>query len=219
MDYLKRLAMPKSWPLPRKKGIGKYITKPKASLERSVTLLVILRDILKIAKIRKEIKKIVHEGEILVNSKKASNERLPVQIFDTIGIPKIKKFYRLNLSKSGRLIVEEINETESHKKICKIVGKNTLKKKKLQLNLNDGRNFFSNEGHVNDSVVIDLKQNKIIKILHLKEKANVRIINGKMTGTEGIISKIQGEGKKRIIQIISGKRTIKSTPENMLVIE
>lgn len=219
MDYLKRLAMPKSWPLARKNTRGIYIIKPKASLEKSISLVVILRDLLKMAKVRKEIKKIVNAGDIQINCKKINDERLPVQLFDVISIQKIKKYYMLSLTKNGKLSVIEINESESHKKVCKIIGKTALGGKKIQLNLDDGRNFFSNEGKVNDSVLIDLKQKKILKVMPVKEKANVKITNGKMAGHDGVISKIEGIGKKRIIHVNFGKKIVKTAIENLMVVE
>jgi len=219
MEYLKRIAMPKSWPIARKKGKGKYISKPRAFLGRSLTILVILRDILKLAKTRDEIKKIIRSSEILINNKKINNEVFPVQLFDSISIPKINKFYKLILTKSGKLAVKEINAAESIKKVCKIIDKISLKGNKIQINLNDGRNFISKEGNVNDSVIIDLKQNKVLGILKLKEKSNVIIIKGKKAGNTGIISKIEEKNKKRIIHIKTDEGEIKLSLKNIMIIE
>ena len=219
MRYLKKMSMPKSWPLHRKKGNRTYISKPEALVENSLTSLVILRDILKLAKTRAEIKKIVQEGQVEINGKKINDEAYPVQLFDVINLPKINKHYRLTLTKNGKLNVKEISIAESKKKACKIISKKVLKGNKIQINLDDGKNFITNDGEVNDSAIIELKTNKIENILKVKEKMNVMIINGKRKGHIGIITKIDGTGKKRIIHIKTNEKEIKSSIKDIIVLE
>lgn len=219
MRYLKKLAIPKSWPLYRKKGKRTYVSKPQASLEKSLTVVVVLRDMLNLAKTRKEIKQIIKESEIEVNGKKIETEKYSINLFDVLGIPKMSKYYRLTLTKNGKLTTEEISLQESKKKISKIIGKKVLKDKKIQINLDDGRNFITNEGNVNDSVVVDLKQNKIEKIIKPKEKMNIMIINGKKTGHTGIITNITGEGKNKIFSIKLTKGEVKSSIRDIILLE
>ena len=59
--HLKRLAMPRSWPLPRKTSV--WVQKPDPcghSIEKCMPMGIILRDIIGVAHNRREAKKILH---------------------------------------------------------------------------------------------------------------------------------------------------------------
>jgi small subunit ribosomal protein S4e len=125
----------------------------------------------------------IHEKNVLVNGKPAVDEKNSVLLFDTLGIVPLKKNYRMNLTKNGKFFLEEISEKDIEKKITKIINKKMLKGKRTQLNCIDGRNILSNEKcKINDSIVVNLKNNKIEKILPLKEKAKVIVFSGKHAG-------------------------------------
>lgn len=194
MSYLKRQSIPKKWSLHRKGT--KYVVKPSFSVQDGVPILIILRDILEIAQNRREVKKAIREKNILLNNRIVKDEKHNALLFDTISIIPSKKHYRLELSDKGKFKLIEINAGESTQKISKIINKKILKGKKTQLNLSDGKNFLSDiKCKVNDSVLIDLKQGKILKCLSLKEKAKVVVFAGKHSGETGIINKINLERK------------------------
>lgn len=214
--HLKRQKVPKNWPIHRKGTT--YVVNPNFGLQKGIPILIILRDILKIAQNRKEVKRALHLKQILVNSKIARNEKNSVSLFDTITIVPSKNSYRLELSDKGKFKVEKIKETESLNKIAKIVNKKTLKGKKTQLNLSDGKNILSDlKCNVQDSVILDLKNKKIIKILPLKEKTNAIIFAGKHAGEKGIISKIKLEDK--IAEININKKAVNVLIKQFMVIE
>src|SRR3989338_8721015 len=146
-----RETIPKEWPLTRKGR--KYVV---VSRQRNVIpLLVVLRDMLKLGRTRKEIKKILNEGNIAVNGKMRKDERFSLLVFDTLTIKKINKNCRIILSR-GKFQAEEIKEKDASKRICRINGKKVLGKNKIQLNLNNGNNIICNEkARIGDSVVID----------------------------------------------------------------
>ena len=52
--HLKRQNTPKSWPIHRKGT--KYIVRPQFNPRKGVPILILLRDMLKVAKNRKEVK-------------------------------------------------------------------------------------------------------------------------------------------------------------------
>jgi len=214
--HLKRQKVPKSWPIARKGTT--YVIKPNFSLQKGIPILIVLRDILKIAQNRKEVKKALHLKQILVNSKIAINEKNSVLLFDTITIIPSKKNYKLALTEKGKFKVEEIKEKESLSKIVKIVNKKTLKGKKTQLNLSDGKNILSDlKCNVHDSVILDLKDKKIIKILPLKEKANAIIFAGKHSGIKGVINKIKLEDK--IAELNINEKNVNVLIKQLMVIE
>ncbi|NMB66844.1 hypothetical protein GYA25_02190 [Candidatus Woesearchaeota archaeon] len=216
MSHLTRQEIPKEWPLPRKGGV--YIIRPNNNLSKGIPVLIILRDILKLGNNRREIKKIIHDKKVLLNDKFVKDEKENVLLFDVLKFPLIKKNYRLSISEQGKFLLEEINEKESEKKISKIIGKKILKNKKIQVNLSDGTNFLFNEKFkINDSVVIDLKNRKIEKVLPLKEGTKIKVYSGKHIGKTGKI--ISLDEKMKMAKISSNNQDINVLIKQIMVIE
>ncbi len=216
MNHIKRQSMPKNWPIARKGK--KYVVKPKFSIREGVPTLIVLRDMLKIAQNRNEVKKIIHSKNVLVNEKPITNEKNTILLFDTINMIPLKKYYRLELSEKGKFYLKEIKESETSKKIVKIINKKILKGKKAQLNLSDGRNFLSEiKCKINDSVVVNLKERKIEKCLPLKEKEKVIIFAGKHIGKRGEMEKLDLKGKTAKVKI--GKKEINILLKQLMVVE
>lgn len=194
MAYLKRQAMPKTWPMPRK-GTA-YVVKPLAELSSTIPLLVVMRDLLKIAQNRRETKRALHLKQILLNNKAIRDAKTALHLFDVLSILPLKKNYRIELSKDGKFKAIEVKESESRHKVAKIIDKKTLKGKKTQLNLSDGRNYLSDiECNVNDSVLVNVKESKIEKCLPLREGAKMLIIAGKHIGDAGKINTMDKDKK------------------------
>jgi len=214
--HLKRTAMPRSWPLPRKSS--KYVTKPLPGkkIEQALPICIILRDMLRIATTKKEVKKILLAGNVLVDNKIIRAVSFPVGLFDLLSLPSINKYYRLEFSSKGKLLLKAIAEKEAYIKVCKIIGKKTLGNGKIQINLYDGKNFLYDKGKVNDSVIIDLKQNKIIKQLPLKKGAIVHIVGGKHIGMSGQV--IDLDALEKNVGIIKDSKQIKTITLNVFVI-
>ncbi len=216
MSYLKRQEVPVNWPIPRK-GTA-YVVKPLTELSSSIPLLIILRNILNLAKNRREVKRSLHLNQILLNTKKIKDEKAGLYLFDTLSIIPLKKNYRIELTKNGKFEIKEIKEGESNHKIAKITDKRTLKGKKTQLNLSDGRNFLSDiKCAVNYSVVINLKDGKIEKCLPLKENSKALIIAGKHGGEIGIIKSIEKE--KKMVTLESKDVKINVLIKQLIIIE
>lgn len=200
MSHWKRQSTPNSWPIERKGST--YVVKPRFSVKEGVPILIVLRDMLKIAQNRSEVKRIIHLRQVLVNERLVRDERNNLLFFDTINIIPLKEHYRLELSENGKFYLNKIKEGEANKKIAKIINKKMLKEKKIQLNLSDGRNFLSElKCNVNDSVTINLKEGKIEKCLPLKEKTKVVIFAGKHIGNTGEIEKLNPEEKIAKVKI------------------
>jgi small subunit ribosomal protein S4e len=191
----------KIWPI-RRKGT-KYIVVPSHSPNEGIPLLIISREMLGIVKTRKELKRILLDKKILINNQIVKNDNHSLLLFDTLALKDEKKYYRLSYNNAGKLTLESISEKESETKICKVVNKKMLPMNKIQINFNDGRNILSKEKiNVGDSAIINFKDKKIEKILHVKEKVKVLIIKGKHRGELGIIEKTNG---KEIEVISEGK--------------
>ncbi len=216
MRHLKRQKMPKNWPIPRKGTT--YVVKTYSNLEKSVPILIVLRDMLKIANNRKEVKNAIFEKKIMVNGRLERDDKNSMQLFDKITIIPSKKNYQLGLSETGKFLMEEIKDNETNNKIAKIINKRILKGKKIQINLSDGRNFISDtKCKVDDSVLVDFKNKKIEKCLPLKEGAQVIVFAGKHTGKKGKILKINEE--RKMVSLDHGKDKINVLIKQIMVIE
>ncbi len=213
MSHIKRQSAPKEWPIPRKGS--KFIVKASS---KGIPILVLLRDFLKLARTRKEVKKAIHNKNLAVCGKLVKDEKKNVELLDTITIVSSKKNYKLILSEKGKYDLEEISEKEKNQKIAKIINKKMLKEKKLQLNLSDGRNYLTeHKSKVNDSVVINFEKNKIEKFLPLKESAKVLVFDGKHAGKKGIIKKINE--KLKMAEIEFDKNPLNVLIKQLMVIE
>jgi len=200
MGHQKRQKVPKNWPIHRK-GTAYVIS----SNSKGIPLLIVLRDMLGLVQNRKEAKKVLHERQVLLNNKPVLDEKNGVALFDVISNLPAKKYYRLVLTERGKFATEEIKETEANHKVAKVVNKKTLKGKKTQINLGDGKNFLSDiKCNTNDSVLINLKNKKLEKCIGLKEKARVLVFEGKHAGEKGTIEEITLE--KRTIKILNDKK-------------
>jgi small subunit ribosomal protein S4e len=215
-NHLKRLRMPNTWPIAKKTNT--WVTKPNPGphkIKDSMPINVVLRDILGYANTTKEVKKIINDSGILIDKVVRKDHKFPVGIFDIVEIPKIKENYIMILNKKGKLSLQKIKDP--NKKYAKIVGKKILKKNKLQINLHNGNNFFSdkNEYKVNDTLVIDLKTRNILKALKFEKGAHAFIISGKYAGNSGEIENI----KEKQIEVKINKDTIKVPKDYVFIVE
>ena len=188
--HLKTYKAPKTWPIHPKEDT--WTVKPSAgshSIENSLSLTLVIRDILKLADNSREAKRIINSGNVLVDGRVIKDYKFPVGFMDIIEIPKTGEVYRVLLDKKGRLQLNKIEENDS--KLCKIVNKSTIKGGKIQVNLHDGKNVIIDENDYNVGDVIDLKvpDHEINEVFELKEGAsgkwtfNLKATNGQVIGT------------------------------------
>lgn len=192
--HIKRLVAPKSWPINRKGT--KFVTRPNSGahpLERAMPLNLIIKLLLSYAKKTREVKKILNAGKILVDNAVRKDYKFAVGLMDVISIPETNEFFRLILNKKGKFILQSLNKEESNIKPCKVIGKTILKKKKIQLNLFDGKNIIIEEDSykVGDTVLYDLKDKKIKGVLKFGNGALIYLFGGKYTGTVATLQDIK----------------------------
>jgi len=209
--HLKRNEVPKIWPVERKGT--KFVAMPKHGFKNSIPLVVAIRDILNFAETRKEAEKILDSGKVKVNGLVIKEDSYPLTLFDNMSLE--NKSYKLVLN-NKKYGLEGINSKDSEKKIVKVIGKCLVKDKKTQINLSDGRNYISKDKiSVNDSVIVDMKEKKIVDILQLKKGSQVLFIKGKHLGHKGLIENI--EDKNAVIKIEDKK--INANVESVMVIK
>ena len=205
---LKRNPAPGFWPIHRKEFV--WVVKPSCgphSLENCLPLAVVLRDVLALAKTRKEAKIMVSQGKVYVDGKVRQEDDFPIGLMDVFSLPEAGRSFRIMPSYKG-LILHRIKKEESSFKLCRIENKNSVGGEHLQLNLHDGSNIIvqipeagdsqPNTYSTFDTLKISLPEREMLEQVKMKEKASALITGGKNIGKHGKIVKIEEmEGKKR----------------------
>jgi len=218
MAHIKKTQMPKAWPVPRKGGKKRFIAVPSHATSKGISLLFLLRDVLKLVKTRKEARYMTFNGMVKINNTVRKDENFPVQVFDTVNLERAKLNYRLEIVNKKYNLVE-ISVKEAENKIVKIVGKKTIGKDKIQMNLGDGQNVLTKEKFsVGDSVVLNTKETKIVKVLPLKEGAKIEVILGKHAGEKGELVGFEELVRGRNYQIKLEDKTVSLPYKTILVI-
>lgn len=195
--HLKRLPAPRHWPIKRKEA--KFTTRvipgphPK---EHSLTLALVLREILGFAENMREVKAILSTGQIKVDGEIRKNPRFPVGLMDVIEITTSGDRFRLLPKQNGGLRFVNIDEAETGYKLCRIENKAMVKGGKIQLGLHDGRTLLLAEGekaseyNTLDTLKIGIPQQKLMKSINLDKGAYAIVTRGKNIGIEGKIVEI-----------------------------
>jgi len=205
---LKRKPAPRFWPIHRKES--PWVVKPSAgphSLESCLPLAVVLRDVLGIAKTRKEAKTIVSQEKLYVNGKVRRRDDFSVGLMDVISMPEVNMLFRVMPSYKG-LVLHPINKEEAGFKLCRIEDKACTRNGQIQLNLHDGSNMLVKVADPKnpqedvyetlDTLKISLSENQVLEQVKMKEHDFAIITGGKNVGKYGKIVEIEkGEGKKR----------------------
>jgi len=205
-----RRSMPKTWQIPRK--ASPYITVARSSYPKSfsIALAICARDLLKLTQNATESKKIIRDGEIEVNGRVVKDEKFGVGLLDIVHLKKLKKSYIMILTDKNDLALKETKEDSF--KISKVIGKKVLNKNAMQVNLFGGKNLITKEKYnINDSLVIDLKKNQVLKVLPLKKDAHVFILSGKWRGNIAKIEDIKEDFAEIKVKDHSTRVPIKNT--------
>src|SRR3989344_5006984 len=117
--YVKRQNIGKFWPVARKGT--KYLAVSTHNKNSSIPLVVVMRDILKLVRTKKELKNAINEKQIRINGKETRKINYPLSFFDVFSITNLKKNYRVSLD-NKKMIFEEIPDNEANKKTIKVIG-------------------------------------------------------------------------------------------------
>lgn len=184
-NHLKRLAVPNTWKIPKK--THKWAIKPSVGghpLERSIPLAILIRDMLGYCDSYREARRIIGNGDLLIDGRISKDFKRGIGIMDVISIPKIKENYLVLLDSRGKLRVKKISSNEAKWKLVRIENKTTIKKGKTQLNFHDGRNLLIEKDlyKTGDVIKLGIPEPKIIETYNLKENYIAMIIGGKHAG-------------------------------------
>jgi small subunit ribosomal protein S4e len=196
--HLKRLPAPKYWPIPRK--TGKFTTRvipgPHAK-DHSLTLTLILRDILGYAENMRETKAILSTGQIKVDGQVRKDPRFPVGLMDVIEITTSGEKFRVLPRIRGGLRLININDAEVGFKLCRIESKLMNKGGRVQLGLHDGRTLLlpdndkASKYNTLDTLKIAIPEQKLLSVLPLEKGVQAVVSRGKNIGIEGKVIEIE----------------------------
>lgn len=214
-DHIKRIAIPRSWPLQKKAHI--FTTKQSAgahSLETSMPVITVLRDVLGICDNAKEAKRIIGNRDVLVDGKAVKNPKAPVGLMDVLSIPKLDSDYRVLLTPRGKLTLVKIDKAEAAWKLCRIENKTLVKGGKIQLNLHDGRNIVLDKDQykTGDVLKVSFDGQKVLESYALQSGAAALVSAGNHAGQVETVSEyevIKGPSEN-VVKFQSGAETVKS---------
>jgi small subunit ribosomal protein S4e len=218
---LKRKPAPRFWPIHRKEL--PWIVKPSSgshSLEKSLPLTLVMRDMLGIAQNRKEAILILQQGKLQVDGKIVKRSDLPVGLMDVISLPEMDKYYRIMPSHKG-LVLAPIPKEEANIKLVRVEDKSTVSNG-VQIAWHDGSNMLvkvadpKNPTEVTyqtfDVLKIEFPEKQVTQTLKTKVGNLAVITGGKNIGKQGKIVEIEKTvAKKRrhalvVIEDASGER-------------
>jgi len=222
--HLKRTAAPRFWPIHVKER--QFATRPKAGphpADRSLTLLTVVRDKLKLARTGREASLIISRGEVRVDGKPRKDPRYPAGLMDAVEVPTVKEAYRILPVRGKALSLVKVNKEEAGYKLCKIMDKTTVRGGVVQLNLHDGRNIRLGAEEppdkylTGDTLKISVPEQKFLEHLKLEKGAYAIITGGKNLGLHG---KIVDVGGKEGLVAIEGPdgQLLQSTRDYVMVI-
>lgn len=209
--HLKRLAAPWFYPVLRKEY--KWVVKPSPgphSLENSLPLLLVVRDVLKIVSTAREAAKLIASGVIKIDGVVRRDPKYPVGFMDVLEITSSSEIYRMVPYHVAYMKPHLIDPGEAGIKPLRIENKTTVKGGHIQLNLYGGYNVLVRVSDPRraeedvystmDTVVVGIPEKAIRDHIRFSEGTLAIIVGGRNVGRVGRISKIlRGMGRERTI--------------------
>ena len=195
---LKRLPAPSHWPIARKEYKFTVRTRPGPHpKESSITLAILLREMLGYAKTLNEVKQILSSGQVLVDGRVRKMTGFPLGMMDVVEIKTSGEKFRILPKKSGGLRLVPIDEKESGVKLCRVQKKRMVAHGRVQFTLHDGRNVLLSEGgkpseiHTLDTLKISIPDYKMISHMVLEKGAYAVVTRGNNVGYQGRVLDVQ----------------------------
>lgn len=213
-QHLKRLSAPRAMRVARKNY--HWVSKPRAGahpLERSVSLVVLLRDHLGIAKTAREASAILAAREVRVDGRPVTDAKFPVGLMDVVAIEKTGDFFRIMMDAHGRLTPLRIMKDEAKWKLVRVENSRTLRGGVWQYNLHDGRNIQTTKARYKpgDTLQIEVPSQKVVSSFEFKEGACALIISGTHTGQLAKVAALEvvRSSRPNIVKFEEGISTVK----------
>ncbi|HEQ79249.1 MAG TPA: 30S ribosomal protein S4e, partial [Euryarchaeota archaeon] len=214
------LTIPNKWVLSRKNTTWATAPSPGPhSVEDSVPLMVIVRDMLQLADNAREGRMIIGAGKVHVDGRPVTDRKFPVGLMDVISIPEIDERYRLLMTKRGKWTMVRISSEEAKYKLVRVNGKTTVRGGRAQLNLSDGRNILlkTDRYKTGDVLKLEVPSQKVLGHIGFEKGAMALIISGAHMGNLAKIAKInvRRDSAPNVVSFEEGFSTIK---DNVFII-
>ncbi len=219
----KRISAPPIQKIQRKRKVFVVAMKPGTHpKQESVSLGVVLRDLLNVAGNMREAKAICRNGDVLVDGKQRKSVQFGIGLFDIVEFPKSAQKYKMVLDKQGRLVGEE-EKAKGNVKLCKIVAKKTVKGGKILLSANDGSQYVQDKtkANVGDSLKVEVPAHKIVEILPLEKGAHTLLTGGQHKGEYAqIVDIVLGSFRKpSLLTLKLNGKDFQTTKDNAFVVD
>lgn len=157
MTRTKRMTAPDAWQIARKESKYVVSTAHGPHDASALPIGIWIRDHMDLAQNTKEVKKILHDRNVVLNGKIVIDEHIGIDVFDIISFPKINKHYMILVDEKGRHTEHEISADAAKVQLVKIANKTTIVGGKTQINLTSGVNFIGDNSYKGkDSLVIGI---------------------------------------------------------------
>ena len=191
--HQKRLSAPTAWPVARKTETFTVKAGAGPHGRAGVPLLIVLRDVLGYVDTTREAAYAINQGGVEVNGDRPRDEQRPIGMFDILGFPDRKEYYRVFPDEGGRLSLTPIPEDAADGKLGKIEDKRQVSGGATQLSLHDGQNIrVPSEDQADyspgDSIVIGFEDGEIVAHFVFEEGALVTAVDGQHAGRIGEVT-------------------------------
>ncbi|MBO0888948.1 30S ribosomal protein S4e, partial [Candidatus Bathyarchaeota archaeon] len=198
---LKREPSPRFWPINRKKMAWAPLTRPGPhAQEKSLPLVIVIREILGYANTAREARHIINTGKVKVDGKVRRDHRFPVGLMDVLQIEGASGSYRILPKADAGLTPTPIDPKEVGFKLCKVVGKKTIPGGSNQITLHDGRSLIlparearqktGEDIMVGATIQIGLPDQKIMSQVPFQMGALGLVVDGRNQGLTGRVESI-----------------------------
>ncbi len=193
---LKRGAAPKSWTVPRKgtKWVKRPAPGPHAQNE-SIPLLLVLRDLRRLATSTREARQLVNSGSVRVDGKVVKDLARGIGLLDVVSFAApLNEHFRLLKDRRGKLTLLPIPSTEASVKLGRVRFKHAVRGGKVEVTLHDGRNLLvpaSTPYKVGDSLKLELPGQKVVGHLPLAAGQLVYVAGGSHVGEVARVERIE----------------------------
>ena len=193
---LKRGAAPRAWTTPRKGT--KWIKRPSPgphAQDQSIPLLLVLRDIRKVAQSFREARVLANRGAVRVDGKVVKDLSRGVGLMDTLsfGAPPTEHF-RVLKDRRGKLVLTPIPSTEAVYKIGRVRFKHAVPGGKLAITLHDGRNLLAKADtpwRVGDSLKLHVPDQAVLGHLPLAPGQLAYVAAGSHVGELARVDRVE----------------------------
>eukprot|EP00736_Rhodelphis_marinus_P012701 Rmarinus@m.4809 len=221
--HMRRLAAPKHWMLDKLSGVWAPKPSPGPHKQREcLPLLVMLRNRLKYALNRTEVKHILMSRSVKVDGKVRTDVTYPAGFMDVITIDKSREHFRLLWTVKGKYAVHRITPEEAKYKLCRVRHVRVGARGVPFLVTHDGRTirYPDPDVKVNDTIKVNIETGKIEDFVGFDHGNVCMATAGHNIGRVGvIISREKHPGSFEIVHVKDAAgHTFNTRAENLFVI-